>query len=81
MYIYTLFLIGPGPPINVRCPQSSLDVSLEISWTAPINPNGRIVQYLINLKEQSRTILTSSAATTENVEGLLPGLKHNHLTA
>ncbi|XP_052712082.1 receptor-type tyrosine-protein phosphatase eta-like isoform X2 [Crassostrea angulata] len=63
----------PGPPINVRCPDSPLDVSLHMTWRAPTNPNGVIQSYLIAVSSRiPSNINTSSNITNKIVDGLLP---------
>uniref|UniRef100_K1RD42 Receptor-type tyrosine-protein phosphatase N2 n=1 Tax=Magallana gigas TaxID=29159 RepID=K1RD42_MAGGI len=62
----------PNPPTNLLCPQSPLDISLEISWTAPTEPNGLIFRYQIDVSQGNLQVNTSSNETQKNVEGLLP---------
>lgn len=65
----------PGPPTNVNCPVNPLDTSLEISWTAPTNPNGVIVQYQININtEKMDQVNITSVATKKVIEHLIPGM-------
>uniref|UniRef100_K1PNA9 Uncharacterized protein n=1 Tax=Magallana gigas TaxID=29159 RepID=K1PNA9_MAGGI len=63
----------PGPPTNVKCLVDQLDISLEISWTAPTNPNGVIVQYQININpgKMDQSNITS-VATKKIVDNLIP---------
>ncbi|XP_052711656.1 phosphatidylinositol phosphatase PTPRQ-like isoform X3 [Crassostrea angulata] len=63
----------PGPPTNVKCLVDQLDISLEISWTAPTNPNGVIVQYQININpgKMDQANITS-VATKKIVDNLIP---------
>lgn len=67
--------VGPGPPTNVKCLVDPLDISLEISWTAPTNPNGAIVQYQININpgKMDQANITS-IATKKVVDNLIPGM-------
>lgn len=67
--------VGPGPPTNVKCLVDPLDISLEISWTAPTNPNGVIVQYQININpgKMDQANITS-VATKKVVDNLIPGM-------
>ncbi|XP_062620657.1 usherin-like, partial [Saccostrea cucullata] len=60
----------PDPPINVCCPQHPKDISLEISWEPPINPNGQIVMYQIHVNPGGLTINTTNNVTNYNVIGL-----------
>lgn len=64
----------PNPPTDLQCPQSPLDISLEISWTAPTEPNGLVLRYQINASPGNLQIYTSSNETVKNVEGLSPGI-------
>lgn len=65
----------PNPPTNIRCPQSPLDVSLEISWSAPTEPNGLVLRYQIDVSPGNLgQVYTSSNETHKNVEGLSPGM-------
>lgn len=65
----------PGTPTNLQCPQSPLDVSLEISWTAPTEPNGLIVKYQIDVSPGNLgQIYTTLNETHKNVGGLSPGM-------
>lgn len=68
------FFTGPNPPTNLQCPQSPLDITLEISWTAPENPNGLLYRYQINVSPGNLQMYTSSNVTHKNVEGLSPGM-------
>ena len=65
----------PGSPTNVTCIQI-LDTSIELSWTAPSNPNGLIKHYQINISPQGNSgnsINTSTNKTEMLVGGLYPG--------
>ncbi|XP_061176199.1 phosphatidylinositol phosphatase PTPRQ-like [Saccostrea echinata] len=65
----------PKPPNDVSCPQQPKDISLEISWEPPTNPNGQIVMYQIHINPGSpggRIINTTNNATSYNVMGLSP---------
>lgn len=68
------FFTEPNPPTNLKCPRSPLDISLEISWTAPENPNGLIFRYQINVLPDNLQVYTSSNETLKNVEGISPGM-------
>lgn len=69
-----LLITEPNPPTNLSCPQSPLDVSLEISWIAPAEPNGIIRMYQINVNQGSLgQVYTLSNETHKKVEGLSPG--------
>lgn len=69
------YLTEPNPPTNLQCPQSPLDISLEISWTAPAEPNGLIYRYQINVSLGNLSqIFTTSNETSKNVENLSPGM-------
>lgn len=71
---------GPGPPTNVRCVANPIDVSLEISWTPPTNPNGVIVQYQINVNLGKMNVVNISSSSTKKViENLIPGTHFNML--
>ncbi|XP_056016663.1 mucin-2-like isoform X2 [Ostrea edulis] len=62
----------PDPPTGVTCPGEPKDKSLEISWTAPTAPNGRIVKYIILVSgEVTNTVDTLSNVNTFDVTGLL----------
>lgn len=76
VYEVCIFLIftEPNPPTNLQCPQSPLDISLEISWTAPAKPNGLIFRYQIDVSPSNLQVYTSPDETHKNVEGLLPGM-------
>lgn len=67
--------VGPGPPTNVKCLVDLLDISLEISWTAPTNPNGVIVKYQININpgKMDQANITS-VATKKVVDNLISGM-------
>lgn len=72
--VFFLIFTEPNPPTNLQCPQSPLDISLEISWTAPAKPNGLIFRYQIDVSPRNLQVYTSSDETHKNVEGLLPGM-------
>lgn len=72
--IFVLIFTEPNPPTNLQCPRSPLDISLEISWTAPTEPNGRIFRYQIDVSPDNLQIYTSSNETHKNVEGLSSGI-------
>ncbi|XP_056016669.1 titin-like isoform X1 [Ostrea edulis] len=62
----------PGPPTGVKCPGEPKDKSLEISWTAPTAPNGRIVKYIIIVSGAvTKTVDTLSNVNTFDIIGLL----------
>ncbi|XP_062587374.1 titin-like [Saccostrea cucullata] len=67
----------PGPPINVNCPQHPKDISLEISWEPPTNPNGEIVMYQIHVNPGGLTINTPDNVTKYNVMGLSEEVMYN----
>ncbi|XP_062583572.1 receptor-type tyrosine-protein phosphatase eta-like [Saccostrea cucullata] len=72
----------PGSPINLSCPQHPKDISLEISWEPPINPNGQIVMYQVHVNPGNpgeRIINTTNNVTNYNVMGLIPE-KNNNFT-
>lgn len=67
--------IEPGSPTNVRCTQK-LDTSIDLSWTAPSDPNGLIKHYQINISPQGNSgysINTTTNKTEMLVGGLNPG--------
>lgn len=72
--VFNQIFTEPNPPTNLLCPQSPLDISLEISWKAPAKPNGLIFRYQIDVSPGNLQINTSSNETHKNVEGLLPGM-------
>lgn len=72
--VFNKIFTEPNPPTNLLCPQSSLDISLEISWTAPAKPNGLIFRYQIDVSPGNLQVNTSSNETHKNVEGLSPGM-------
>ncbi|XP_061176197.1 phosphatidylinositol phosphatase PTPRQ-like [Saccostrea echinata] len=67
----------PDPPTNLACPQQPKDISLEISWMPPTNPNGQIVRYQIHVNLGDRIIDTPNNATSYNVVGLSPEKMYN----
>lgn len=76
--LFFLIFTEPNPPTNLQCPQSPLDISLEISWTAPTEPNGLIFRYQINVSPGNLQVNTSSDETHKNVEGLSPGMTYRN---
>lgn len=76
-YWFIFICTEPEPPRDVRCPEVPLDVSLQISWKAPNNSNGVILQYQITIHlNNPRVINASSTDLSKNVEGLSPGIVH-----
>lgn len=75
--IFLKIFTEPNPPTNLKCPQSPLDISLEISWTAPENPNGRVLKYQIDVSPGNLQFYTTSNETHKNVGGLSPGMTYN----
>lgn len=71
---YSIVFTEPNPPTNLQCPQSPLNVSLEISWTVPTQPNGLVLKYQIYVSPGNLQIYTSSNETYKFVENLLPGI-------
>ncbi|XP_062583571.1 receptor-type tyrosine-protein phosphatase delta-like [Saccostrea cucullata] len=68
----------PGPPTNIKCPQSPMDTSLIISWTAPSNPNGQIVMYQISVNP-GNIIKTVDNSSTYNVMELNPEQQYSFI--
>ncbi|KAK3606710.1 hypothetical protein CHS0354_013871 [Potamilus streckersoni] len=81
---------APGPPSGLKCGQTDND-SIMITWNVPANPNGDIVQYMVETYNASGDRLgsknTNSQSTSFHVDGLHPGsgyrfkvFTHNEIT-
>ena len=80
-YVYCQSFTEPGSPTSVECPAQPKDMSLDISWTAPTNPNGFIQYYLIAVYNEfnvfQRNVNTTEDVVKYTVQSLSPGEEIN----
>jgi len=72
----------PDPPTGVTC-AALYDEYITLSWTAPVYPNGDLLQYIVTVLDTDGNEVfsrnTNSISTTFDFHGLSPGNELNFL--